>query len=111
MSALRTAVHPAVPSPSQDPIRWAVTSRESGGVVLWQAPNLPALASTAGAVLTAVSPRGSELQRGAAVATALVSTWWGVSELAQGVNPFRRALGAGGLVAVLAATAVVLRRR
>jgi hypothetical protein len=111
MSALRTAVPPVVPSPSQDPLGWAVTSRESGEVVVWQAPNLPALVSTAGAVLTAVAPRGSGLQRGAAVATALVSTWWGVDELARGVNPFRRALGAGGLAAVAAATVVVLRRR
>ncbi len=64
-----------------------------------------------GVVLTAVSPRGSGVQRGAAIATVLVSTWWGVDELARGVNPFRKALGAGGLVAVVTATAVALRRR
>jgi hypothetical protein len=111
MSALRTALAPAVPSPSDDPLGWAVTSRETGKRVVWQAPNLPALVSTAGVVLTAVSPRGSGLQRGAAVATAVVSIWWGVDELARGVNPFRRALGAGGLAAVAAASAVALRRR
>ncbi len=111
MSALRTLVSPAVPSPGADPLGWAVTSRETGEVVLWQNPNLPALLSTVGAVLTGVSPRGSGMQRGAAVATVLVSTWWGVDELARGVNPFRRALGAGGLAAVAMATVVALRRR
>ncbi|MFL6175381.1 MAG: hypothetical protein ACJ715_01930 [Ornithinibacter sp.] len=111
MSPLRTVVSPAVPSPDEDPLGWAVTSRETGKVVLFQAPNLPAVLSTVGAVVTAVSPRGSAVQRGAAVATVLVSTWWGVDELARGVNPFRRALGAGGLAAVAAATVVGLRRR
>ncbi len=111
MSPLRTVVSPAVPSPGQDLLGWAVTSRENGEVVLWQAPNLPALLSTVGVVLTAVSPRGSGVQRGATVATMLVSAWWGVDELARGVNPFRRALGAGGLTAVAAATVVAVRRR
>ena len=111
MSAPRTLVAPAVPSPSEDPLGWAVTSRETGKVVMWQNPNLPAVLSTVGAVLTGVSPRGSGMQRGAAVGTLLVSTWWGVDELARGVNPFRKALGAGGLTAVVAATVVALRRR
>ena len=111
MNALRALVPPAVPSPGDDPLGWAVTSRETGEVVLWQNPNLPAALSTVGAVLTGVSPRGSGMQRGAAVATVLVSTWWGVDELARGVNPFRKALGAGGLAAVAVATVVALRRR
>jgi len=111
MSALRTVMPPAVPSPGEDPLRWAVTSRETGKVVLFQAPNLPAVLSTVGVVLTAMSPRGSGVQHGAAVATVLASTWWGVDELARGVNPFRKALGAGGLAAVAAATVVALRRR
>ena len=111
MSALRTLVPPAVPAAGEDPLGWAVTSRETGEVVLFQAPNLPAVISTVGVVLTALSPRGSGMQRGAAVATVLVSTWWGVDELARGVNPFRKALGAGGLAAVAVAAAVALRRR
>ena len=111
MNALRTLTSPAVPSPGEDPLGWAVTSRETGEVVLFEAPNLPAVLSTVGVVLTAFSPRGSDVQRGAAVATALVATWWGVDELARGVNPFRRALGAAGLAAVAAATVVALRRR
>jgi hypothetical protein len=100
-----------VPGPREDLAAWALTSRETGERVLVQVPNVTAVVSQAAAVSAVLAPPGSRL-RTLAGATALVtSTWWGADELARGVNPARRALGAAGLVGALVAFAVAARRR
>ncbi len=109
MSTLGTHRSPRVPPLGSDPVGWATTSRESGEVVLWQAPNRLALLSTAGAALTVVAPAGSPVRRAAAAMTAVVATWWGADELARGVNPFRRAVGGAAVLAIAGARAVHLR--
>lgn len=111
MSTPGTHRSPRVPPLGRDPVGWATTSRESGEVVLWQAPNRLALLSTAGAALTVVAPAGSPVRRAAAATTAVVATWWGVDELARGVNPFRRAVGGAAVLAIAAAGAFLLRGR
>ncbi|GAA4399574.1 hypothetical protein GCM10023168_07140 [Fodinibacter luteus] len=99
------------PGIREDPVGWALLSRESGEVVVWQAPNLPSLLSQAAAVATVVAPRGSRLRSAAGLATVVASTWWGTDELARGVNPFRRSLGAAALVVTAVGVGAALRRR
>lgn len=104
-------VTPVTPGIREDPVGWALLSRETGEVVLWQAPNLPAVVSQVAAVVTLLAPRGSRVRTAAGMTAVVASTWWGADELARGVNPLRRALGAGALVAVAVGATVALRRR
>ena len=100
-----------VPGPREDLAAWALTSRETGDVVLWPAPNLPSVVSQVAAVTAVLAPAGSRRRTVAGATAALASTWGGVDELARGVNPVRRALGAGALLAVAVSTVVAVSRR
>lgn len=82
-------------------VDWAFRSRETGKITIAQAPNVPlALYLAVRIADAAFTPEGT-------AATALHWTgvgalvWWGGAELLTGVNPFRRALGAAALVAVV----------
>ncbi|MEZ5382937.1 MAG: hypothetical protein R2754_14225 [Microthrixaceae bacterium] len=82
-------------------LSWWFRSRESGEITIAQAPNPPLwifLAATAGRW---VSPEDS----GWADAFFWIATaglaWWAADEVVRGVNPWRRALGAAGLVLVI----------
>lgn len=80
---------------------WLFRDRRTGSVVIAQWPNLAlSLFLAAVAIRLLVHPAGTAATLLNAVG-ALTLTWWAVDEVARGVNPFRRALGA----AVLAATA------
>ncbi|HSO65389.1 MAG TPA: hypothetical protein VLQ78_09840 [Ornithinibacter sp.] len=103
-----TTVTPGI---REDPVGWALLSRETGEVVVWQAPNLPAVVSQVAAVVAVLAPAGSRFRSAAGATAAVASTWWGADELARGVNPLRRALGATTLVAVASFATVTLRRR
>ena len=100
-----------MPERRADPVGWALTSRETGEVVLWQTPNAPSVLSLAATVVALAAPRGSRLRAVSGGAAVLASTWWGADELARGVNPARRALGAGALIVVLAAVVAAASRR
>lgn len=83
---------------------WLFRDRRTGRVAIAQWPNLAlSLFLAAAAIRTLAHPAGTAgtiLN----VVVALTLTWWAVDEVARGVNPFRRALGA----MVLAATAASL---
>jgi len=78
-----------------NPLDWALRSRATGRITLFQVPNLPlwlALAALAVRIVAHPSGRaGSALAVGASVLLLV----WAVLEVVTGVNPFRRLLGAG----------------
>jgi hypothetical protein len=65
--------------------------------VLVQLPNAPLWVGLGGSVVAAVNDDGTVHDGARVVATAGLAVW-AILELAQGVNWFRRALGAGFLV-------------
>ena len=86
---------------------WLFRDRRTGRVAIAQWPNLALwLFLAAAAIRLFAHPAGTAGTVLNAVA-GLTLTWWAVDEVARGVNPFRRALGA----VVLAATAASFVRR
>ena len=85
-------------SGSPGPLRWCFEDRRTGRLVIAQAPNallLCFLASwTAGKVLRPDGAAGRALPWIAGASLAL----WSLDEIARGVNPWRRTLGAGVLL-------------
>lgn len=86
---------------------WFFRSRETGQVVIAQAPNLPLWVFLAAAAARATfRPNG-----GAGAAVAVVAggalVWWSAGEIGWGVNPFRRIVG--GIVLVGLALGRVMR--
>jgi hypothetical protein len=76
------------------PLRWLFENRRTGKITVVQLPNLPlAVFLTVAAIRAVVHLHGLPATViGAVASVALV--WWAVGEIARGVNPFRRALGA-----------------
>lgn len=85
---------------------WMFRSRETGRITIAQLPNPPLGIFLGSVVLRWVVPAGP-----ARVAVnwvgALALAWWAIDEIVRGVNPWRRLLGAAGLVAA-AGTLVAL---
>ena len=80
---------------------WLFRDRTTGRVVVAQWPNVPLwvfLAATAARLVA--RPQGTAATAVSVVGTAGLVVW-AVLEVAQGVNPFRRILGAVVLVAVV----------
>jgi hypothetical protein len=67
---------------------------------LVQLPNAPLLLALAGRRLRRA--RGERTRRAGGLAHGLGMSWWALAEITRGANPFRRALGIGALVALLA---------
>ena len=85
---------------------WLFRDRRTGKVVIAQWPNLAlSLFLALAAIRLLVHPAGTAATVLNAVA-ALTLMWWAVDELARGVKPFRRALGAA-LVAATAASCIL----
>ena len=85
---------------------WLFRDRRTGKIVIAQWPNLPLwlfLATVAIRFLFHPAGTAGTIVRASGTAAA---AWWAADEVARGVNPFRRALGA----LVLAVTAVSLVR-
>ncbi len=81
---------------------WLFRDRSTGRIVVAQWPNVPLwifIAVTA--VRTLAHPHGTASTVISIVGMASLA-WWAVDELARGVNPFRRILGAVVLLGVLA---------
>lgn len=81
---------------------WAFRSRVTGRITIAQAPNLPlwifGAASIAASIAAWLTPAGGSAAtalRWLALSSLFV---WALDELLRGVNPFRRALGAGTLL-------------
>ena len=80
--------------------RWIFEDRRTGRIVIGQPPNVPILIFTGAlAAESALRPRGATRAALRLVQVASL-TVWGADELARGVNPWRRALGAAALAAV-----------
>lgn len=75
---------------------WAFRDRQSGRIVIGQWPNLPLWLFAATSLVGWIAP--GEVGRWARVAASLCLAVWAADELLRGVNPWRRALGAGVLL-------------
>jgi len=84
------------------PLEWLFRDRIDGGITIAQFPNLALWVFAVAAVVRYVAaPTGSagavvDVVAGAALA------WWSIDEVARGVNPWRRILGATVLVVAAA---------
>lgn len=83
-------------------VDWLLRDRTTGRIVLAQWPNPPlGIYLVAVCIRRFADPSGSA--RALVDAVAVVSIlWWGVDEVARGVNPFRRILGGTVIAATLA---------
>jgi hypothetical protein len=101
-----TATHPsgdelAAPNAPRRAFDWLFRDRRTGRIVIAQLPNVPlALFLVAAAVRALVHPDGTA-GTVVRVVAAVALLWWGGDEIARGVNPFRRALGAVVFVATV----------
>lgn len=76
---------------------WIFRNRQTGSITIVQSPNL-ALATFFGATIMRwiIRPSGTAATALDVVATGAL-VLWAIDELVRGVNPWRRALGAGTL--------------
>jgi hypothetical protein len=79
-------------------VEWLFRNRQTGEITIGQPPNAPIVVFAVARLATRV------LHPSGRIATALDTisrgalTVWGADELVRGVNPWRRALGAGSLL-------------
>ena len=74
-------------------VDWLFRSRKTGKITIAQLPNLSlALFGVLRIALLLLAPHGA-VREGLSWAGTVVLGWWAVTELVQGVNPFRRVLG------------------
>ena len=76
---------------------WWFRDRTTGERVIAQFPNLPLWIFLATVVVRAFATDGSSLDMLAAWTGTVALIWWAGDELIRGLNPWRRALGVGGL--------------
>jgi hypothetical protein len=87
-------------------IDWLFRNRHTGRITIGQLPNLPLwLFLAATGLRWLIDPSGGARTALDALATVAL-VWWGVDEVARGVNPWRRFLGG----AVLAGQVLKLLR-
>ena len=82
-------------------IDWLFRNRQTGRITIAQMPNIPLIVA-----LVAMAARWLLTPLGAWVAVFtfvgwVALGWWALGEVFRGVNPFRRLLGAGVLLAVV----------
>lgn len=87
---------------------WWFRDRRTGHIVIAQFPNV-----ALGIFVVTVVARWFLTERTTAFTVAAwigagALAWWAVDEVIRGVNPWRRALGAGGLVATALAVATLI---
>lgn len=95
------------PTPFRRAFDWAFRDRQTGAVVVAQAPNPPLWVFLATVVLRLVLDDDGTAHDVAGWIGRGALGWWAVLELVAGVNPWRRLLGVGGCI--LVATAVATR--
>jgi hypothetical protein len=89
-------------------VDWLFRNRRTGGLTVAQWPNLP-LWLFGGLSLGAWAAQTNQpLARWLSVGADLALAWWALDELLRGVNPWRRFLGAGTLIGLIAL--ITLRR-
>ena len=80
-------------SRSKDRVDWMFRSRETGRITLGQSANLEQRIFSAATLVGVLLPP-SKVRTGVGVVAVLALFVWGTDEIARGVNPFRRILGA-----------------
>ena len=75
-------------------VDWAFRDRRTGRIVIAQWPNAALAVWLAATVASAVLTPGGAGRTALRVVAVGALTWWAVDEVARGVNPWRRALGA-----------------
>ena len=74
-------------------VDWWCRDRETGEIVVAQAPNAPILIAIGATVLRWIlSPSGTAATAFEVVVSGAL-TWWAVDEILRGVNPLRRVMG------------------
>lgn len=79
-------------------VRWCFEDRRTGQITVAQFPNWPLFAIAATWAVRRLAADGSLLADVAGAAATGLWLYWGADELIRGVNPWRRALGAGVIV-------------
>lgn len=85
---------------------WLFRNRRTDEITIAQFPNAPLLIwFAATAAQWVAEPKGDVGTALSAIGTAAL-TWWAIDEIARGVNPFRRMLGAVVLVGIVVRVAL-----
>lgn len=87
---------------------WWFRDHTTGERVIAQSPNAPILIVIAAALASRVAPSGPVRRTAGVVATAALA-YWSIDEMARGVNPWRRLLGAVGALADIRRLVALLR--
>ena len=75
-------------------VDWMFRDRSTGRIVIAQWPNIPLWIFIGAALIRrVVDPAGTARTIVSAIALVAI-VWWAIDEIARGVNPFRRLLGA-----------------
>ena len=95
-------------TPVETAFDWCFRDRSTGQIVVAQFPNI-ALGIFLATIVVRwfVAEDSAAFTAGSWIAAAALG-WWSLDELIRGVNPWRRALGIGGLVATTLAVAALL---
>lgn len=81
---------------------WLFRNRQTGQITIAQFPNVALWLFFATVALRWVVPNGSGARWAVDGVGAAALAWWAIDELVRGVNPWRRLLGLGGCLVVLA---------
>ena len=84
---------------------WAFRNRETGAITVAQLPNLPMWIFLCALLARWTLPSHASLDEVIEAVELAALTWWAYEEVRRGVNPWRRILGLGGFVFVLATLA------
>ena len=88
---------------------WWFRDRTTGERVVAHPPNAPILVVIAATLASRLAPSGP-VRRAAGVVATVALAYWSLLEMARGVNPWRRLLGAIGAVADVRRLVTLLRR-
>jgi hypothetical protein len=86
----------------KDAFDWLFRNRRTGDITIGQFPNAPLLIWLATTVTQWVATPEGDVGTALSVVGTVALTWWAVDEIARGVNPFRRMLGALVLAMIVA---------
>ncbi len=93
-----TDIKPKTPTRPEGLLRWCFEDRTTGKIVVAQFPNWPLWLFLAALLVEIVLHPGGRLGLAVKIVKIAGLTIWALDEIIRGVNPWRRALGAGALV-------------
>jgi hypothetical protein len=90
-----------VPGPRRSVVDWLFRDRRTGRIVVGQLPNLPLLVWIVASALVWFADPGGRWRTVLRATGTIALVVWAADEIARGVNPWRRLLGAGVLAVVI----------